>query len=407
MAKPNGKNISPERLKAFEKLKIEPVDRVILSLDGGGMRGILTIQLLKKLEEVAGIPCYELFDMVAGTSTGGIIAGLIVSGFTAQEIEEKYEVLIKKVFHARPIGNRFINPPQFSKKTYRELLKEIIGDKVTLEMACKKRDLDLLLTSRDMAAAEETFFTCFKQKKDGSYYGTYKDVLLRAVMESTMSAPTYFYPLERFVDGGVTTYNNPSLATFIEAVSYSTKYKDRDFREYYPKHITLFSFGTGATQKFIKPTKTLNPKGLDLTFWLDWLLDETNEDASAVQTNTFRSFMMLESVVYRRYQISLDPTAFKKLPNIDSLDPKKYKSKWLWDLDEKILGNIDMADTNRMDLMKVIGQQMAAYIMESGNCFLTDLIDEKRNDILVSSFGDEKRIIKQMSDPEWLDNYEA
>jgi Patatin len=51
------------------------------------MRGILTIQLLKKLEEVAGIPCFDLFDMVAGTSTGGIIAGLIVKGLTATEIE--------------------------------------------------------------------------------------------------------------------------------------------------------------------------------------------------------------------------------------------------------------------------------------------------------------------------------
>ena len=407
MAKPNAENLSPERRKAFEKLKIEPVDRVILSLDGGGMRGILTIQLLKQLEKVAGIPCYDLFDMVAGTSTGGIIAGLIVKGYTAVEIEEKYEVLIKQVFHPRPIGNRFVNPPQFSKKKYRELLKEIIGDKLTLEEACKLKDIDLLLTSRDMSAAEETFFTCFKQKKDGSYYGTYKDVLLRAVMESTMSAPTYFYPLERFVDGGVTTYNNPSLAAFIEAVSYSTRYKDRDFREYYTKQITVISLGTGATQKFIKPTKTLNPKGIDLKFWLDWLISETGEDSSTVQTNTFRSFMMLESVVYRRYQISLDPTALKKLPNIDALDPKKYKSKWLWDLDEKILGNIDMADINRFDLMKVIGQQMAEYIMESGNCFTKDLIDEKKLDLLVSSFGDKERIIKQMSDPDWLDNYQA
>jgi uncharacterized protein len=40
----------------------------------------MTLQLLKKLEEIAGIPCFELFDMVAGTSTGGIIAGLIAAG---------------------------------------------------------------------------------------------------------------------------------------------------------------------------------------------------------------------------------------------------------------------------------------------------------------------------------------
>ena len=44
-------------------------------------------------------------------------------------------------------------------------------------------------------------------------------------METTMSAPTYFYPLERFVDGGVTTHNNPSLAAFVEALTYSSPNK--------------------------------------------------------------------------------------------------------------------------------------------------------------------------------------
>lgn len=408
MAKPNGENIDPKRLAAFKKLKIDPLDRLILSLDGGGMRGILSIQLLKQLEKVAGIPCYELFDMVAGTSTGGIIAGLIVKGKTAQEIEALYEELIREVFHHRPIGNRFLNPPQYSKKKYRELLKELIGYNLTLEEACKINDVDLMITSRDMSAAEETFFTSFKQA-DGSYYGTYKDVLLRAVMESTMSAPTYFYPLERFVDGGVTTHNNPSLGAFIEAVSYSTpkdKNKKRIPSAYSIPNITVFSIGTGATQKFIKPMETLNPKGYDLKFWLDWLINETSEDASAVQENTFRSLMMQNSVVYRRFQISLDPPALKNLPNTDALDEKIYGSKWLWDLDENSLGSIDMADMTHFKLMQVIGQQMADFIMNSGNGFTEDLAKDGK-DILVTFSGDIERIRKQMSDPEWLDGFQA
>ena len=57
MAKPNAELLTPARLQAFEKLNIKPQQRIILSLDGGGMRGILTIQLLKQLEAVAGIPC--------------------------------------------------------------------------------------------------------------------------------------------------------------------------------------------------------------------------------------------------------------------------------------------------------------------------------------------------------------
>ena len=409
MAKPLGDNMPKERKEAFKKLNIDPSDRIILSLDGGGMRGILTIQLLKKLEEVAGIPCYDLADMVAGTSTGGILAGLVVRGFTAAEIEVKYDELIKEVFHKRPIGNRFINPPQFSKKRYRELLKDIIGSELTLEQACAIKDLDLMITSRDMSAAEETFFTAFKQA-DGSYHGTYKEVLLRAVMESTMSAPTYFYPLERFVDGGVTTHNNPSLGAFIEAISYSTPKNEDGKRKpsaYKLPNVTVYSFGTGATQRFIKPTQTLNPKGNDIKFWLDWLINETSEDASSVQENTFRSLMINNSVRYKRYQISLDPTALKKLPNTDELDVKIYGSKWLWDLDEKALAKIDMANLTHYPLMKIIGRQMGQYIMESKNAFKEDLVNNNDNDQLVTFSGDVTRIRTQMSSSEWLDKFPA
>lgn len=409
MAKPLGDEMPAARKTAFKKLNIDSKDRVILALDGGGMRGILTIQLLRKLEEVAEIPCYDLFDMVAGTSTGGIIAGLIVKGLTAAEIESKYDELIKEVFHKRPIGNRFINPPQYSKKRYRELLKDIIGSELTLEQACEIKDLDLMITSRDMSAAEETFFTAFKQH-DGSYYGTYKEVLLRAVMESTMSAPTYFYPLERFVDGGVTTHNNPSLGAFIEAISYSTpKNEDgkRNTSAYKLPNVTVYSFGTGATQRFIKPTRTLNPKGNDIKFWLDWLINETSEDASSVQENTFRSLMINNSVRYKRYQISLDPTAIRKLPNCEEEKLKIYGSEWLWDLDEKSLAKIDMSNLTHYPLMKIIGRQMAQYIMDSKNAFNEDLVNENGNDQLVTFSGDVTRIRTQMSSAEWLDSFPA
>ena len=405
MAKPNADNMSALRRQAFDNLKIAPERRVILCLDGGGMRGILTIQLLKKLEETAGIPCYELFDMVAGTSTGGIIAGLITTGHSAADIETMYINLVTQVFDEKLLGNRFINPPAFSKEKYRGLLKNVVSD-ITLENACALNDLDLMITAQDIAAAEETFFSCFKQD-DGSYYGTYKNVLLRGVMEATMSAPTYFYPLERFLDGGTTTYNNPSLAAFMESVSYSRVDKNANLSAYKISEITLFSFGTGISRQFIKPTQTINPHGIDLVFWLNWLMTETGQDASAMQVNTFRSPMISKTIDFRRFQISLDPGSIKKIPNIDALDEKKYHSKWLHDLDEEILGNIDMADITKFDLMKVIGQQMAEYIVQSGNNFQKDLADNRCNDLLVTTFGDIIRIQKQLSSAAWIDNFKA
>ncbi|MEO5999697.1 MAG: patatin-like phospholipase family protein [Chitinophagaceae bacterium] len=391
------------RLQAFKTLNISPERRVILTLDGGGMRGILTIQLLKKLEEVAGIPCHKLFHMVAGTSTGAIIAGLITTGHTAAEIEKLYEQLITQVFDDRTLGNRYISPPAFTKEKYRKLLKEVIKD-VSLQEACASTGLDLMITSQDMAAAEETFFSCFKQS-DGTYHGTYKDVLLRAVMESTMSAPTYFYPLERFVDGGTTTYNNPALAAFMEAISYSCTKTTTALADYQLNNTTLFSFGTGISRQFIKPTQTINPHGIDIAFWLNWLMIATGQDASAMQVDALRSPMIKKSIDFRRFQISLDPTAINKLPNIGTLDEHKYGSKWLHDLDEEILGNIDMADITKFDLMQVIGQQMAEFIMQD-NKFTDDLANNNR-DLLVTAFGDVTRIQSQMSSTEWLDNFKA
>lgn len=405
MAKPNGAAISAARKTAFDNLHIAHDRRVILSLDGGGMRGILTIQLLKKLEEIAGIPCYELFDMVSGTSTGGIIAGLIVTGHKAEEIEGLYTNLVSEVFDKRMLGNRFINPPAYSKKKYRKLLKEEIGD-ITLAAACQQTNTDLMLTAQDLAAAEETFFSCFLQE-DKVWHGTYKDVLLRAVMETTMSAPTYFYPLERFVDGGTTTYNNPALAAFMEAISYSRADKDLSKSAYQLTETTLFSLGTGISRTFIRPDQTVNPKGIDTAFWLNWIMNATGQDASAMQVSAFRSPMIQSFMQFRRFQISLDPTAIRKLPNIDKLDAGTYGSSWLHDLTADQLNDIDMSDVSKFDLMKVIGEQMAEFIVQSGNGFKHDLVNEKNNDQLVTTMGDIVRIRKQLSDPAWLDGFKA
>ena len=62
--------------------------KVILSIDGGGMRGMISIAMLAELERLTGKTCQQLFDMVAGTSTGAIIAAGIAIGMTAQQLLE-------------------------------------------------------------------------------------------------------------------------------------------------------------------------------------------------------------------------------------------------------------------------------------------------------------------------------
>lgn len=292
---------------ARENLGIPLRNKVILSIDGGGMRGIFTLQILKKLEWLAGSPCYKWCDMVAGTSTGGLISSLILNKKSAIEIEEIYDTLVSKVFTKRSwLANRIYNPPAYDKKNFRELTHELVGDQ-TLKQLNANTGLDMLFTAKDLAAGEETFFTCFNH--DGTVKGTYQDVLLRAVMEATMSAPTYFSPFERFVDGGTTTFNNPVLAAVLEALHYDGKGK------YKQNELTVFSFGTGSVLRFIEPSETKNPRGLDSIFWLKYVMAEASKDASEMQIDTLRSGL-IEGLDLRRYQLSLDQEAVHKLPNV-------------------------------------------------------------------------------------------
>ncbi|MGI8950138.1 MAG: patatin-like phospholipase family protein [Chitinophagaceae bacterium] len=387
------KNLTNAQKQAYENLKIPLDNRIILCLDGGGMRGILTLQLLKKIEEIAGIPCWQFCDQVAGTSTGAIIAGLIAFGKTASEIEELYIQFVTKVFLKRNLlSDRFLNPPKYDKKNYRAALKEVLGD-ITLEEACKKTTSDIFITAKDVTDNEETYFTCFEN--NGQIIGTYKDALLRTVMEATMSAPTYFHSLERFIDGGTTTYNNPSLAALLEAVRYSGKNK------YAVENITLFSLGTGIIVHSVAPPDVFNPPGLDAYFWLNYVMDASSQDASAMQVDTFRSGLFCPD--YRRFQISLDTRAIELLPDKDISNLHETGANWLRDVTDEELKKISMDDVTKFGLMKKIGEAMCDYIMRE-NKFTKDLNNTRtKRDELITAYNNVARIYTEVTNAAWLD----
>lgn len=388
------KNLTPEQLTAYQNLNIDPKNRIIVSLDGGGIRGILTLQLLKKMEEIAGLGLNQFCDLFAGTSTGGIIAGLLASGHSAVEIEQLYIQLVSKVFLKRGLlANRFLDPPAYDKKNYRASLKQVVGDK-TLSQVCTENKVDIFITSKDMTDNEETFFTCFNTA-DG-VKGTYQDALLRTVMEATMSAPTYFSPLERFIDGGTTTYNNPSLAALMEAVQYDGAGK------YNLPDITLFSLGTGKLVKSVSPAEGANPKGIDAYFWLNFVMDESSQDASSMQNDLFRAGVM--KLDFRRFQISFDTGSIQKLPDRDISSIHYTNANWLRDLTDDDLQHVEMDDVSKFDLMKEIGEAMVDYIMVA-NKFKADLNNTPtKRDELVTAFENIARIKTIVSDPGWIDN---
>lgn len=295
--------------------------------------------------------------MVSGTSTGGIIASLIASGKTAKEIEKLYINLSEKVFTKRSIiSDRFLNPPEYSKNNFRKFLDNQLGD-TTLEELCNMTNTDLLITARDVSSCEETFFSCFTTSEN---HGTYKDMPIKNIVEAAMSAPTYFYPLNRFVDGGVTAYNNPTTAALIEAVRYCPNNK------YYTENLTTFSFGTGISRMFISPEFAKNPKGSDAVFWLKWLMNETGDDVSDMQTYLLRTKQLFNGLDFRRFQISLHKEMINLLPNLkiprSKMNPESMN---LHDLTDKQLQHIGLDAVDKMDILKTIGKGMCQFIKKT------------------------------------------
>ena len=78
----------------------------VLSLDGGGAKGIYTLGVLKEVEAMANTPLCEVFDLIFGTSTGSIIAALIALGYRIEEIENLYFTLIPKIMKHHFSGER-------------------------------------------------------------------------------------------------------------------------------------------------------------------------------------------------------------------------------------------------------------------------------------------------------------
>ena len=394
----SAKILTPAQVTAYTNLGIPTYNtpsgvegnRVLICLDGGGIRGIMTVQLLKRIEKIAGIPLHDFVDLVAGTSTGAIIAGLVANNETADNVDSLYEKFVTKVFQTKRdfFANKYLSPCEYDKVNYRQAILDEIGD-VTLQQACEKSHIDILITAKNVTDNEETYFSCFHH--EGEFMGTFKDTLLRIAMEATMSAPTYFSPLERFVDGGTSIYNNPTSITVMEALEYTGKGK------YEQDRLTVFSLGTGKTVLSITPEEAANPGIGGVVFWLKYVMTACCEDSNSMQADLFRS-KLIKGLDYRRFQLSLDPETMGKLPDTDNsiADLHIVDANCLADLTAKELNGIELDDVHKFGLMKVIGTAMADYIMKD-NKFKKDLIDSKGRDELVTAFGNRPNPITDMT----------
>lgn len=205
-----------------------PGPKRILALDGGGIRGALTLGYLKRIEAILRtryerpeLRLGDYFDLIGGTSTGAIIAAGLAIGMSAEEIERIYLDFGGQVFsRSRGFGllrGRYDEAPLKAK--LQEFFKEIrLGGNEVRTGLC-------IVTKR----ADTNSTWPLLNHPEGRYYRYNRDMLLREVVRASTAAPTYFDPQDlsfpssaglisgQFVDGGVSMHNNPAMLLFLIA----------------------------------------------------------------------------------------------------------------------------------------------------------------------------------------------
>lgn len=231
------------RKEEVRKGKNHPGSR-ILSLDGGGIRGLIIIQMLVALEAIVGCPILDCFDWVAGTSTGGVLALLLACGKTPHECLRLYFSLKEKVF----IGNR----PHDAESLEKFLQREMGEDTLMTDIKHPKIMITGVLADRHPAALHlfrnyDSPLTILGATEDESDFPgctpPHEQLVWRAARASG-AAPTYFRPFGRFLDGGLIS-NNPTLDAMTEICEYNAALKLAGRKDEIQPLGVVVSLGTG------------------------------------------------------------------------------------------------------------------------------------------------------------------
>ena len=256
---------------------LRPKDkRKLLALDGGGIRGLITIEVLAALEEQLrgdrgdDFRLADEFDYVGGTSTGAIIATCVSLGMSTAQIRDFYLESGLEMFDKASLLRRFRN--KYEDERIAKKLQEVIGKDTTLG-SDKLRTL-LLIVMRNattdspwpLSNNPDAKYNRRSRRSEGKACNL--DLPLWQLVRASTAAPTYFPPEaidaggpEPFlmVDGGVTTYNNPAFLMFLMATTepYNLNWPTR------AEAMLLVSIGTGTSPS---ANQDLAPEDMNLIY---------------------------------------------------------------------------------------------------------------------------------------------
>ncbi len=252
--------------------------RYLLSIDGGGIRGIIPAVALVKLEKTTGKLARDIFSFVAGTSTGAIIAAAIAAGVPATHILDLYVNRTKGVFPLHPwnLLKRNLIGSMYSSQKLHDLISEEIGP--AQKWTLNDSPIDLLITAKRVSDGTPWYFVRDNPKNSGCT----GSLDLVDCTTASAAAPTYFQPWEiaeplprpgcehvgTLVDGGVGVTGNPVYQACIEAFDYTDSYE--------PEETLTVSLGTGVFKNRKEPHW--------IGAWLAWILAELLESPGEQQT---------------------------------------------------------------------------------------------------------------------------
>jgi patatin-like phospholipase/acyl hydrolase len=223
----------------------------ILSLDGGGIRGLYSAKVLAEIEKRYGSSC-EIFNLICGTSTGGIIALGLGLGKSADEIVEYYIKYGNQIFPGKNkiqkikyTLRQLVMSPKYSNRILKDSLSDFFGDARMKDSKCK-----LCIPAVNLTDAQGIMLKIPHSPeliRDGN-------LKMVDVAMATSAAPTYFPSAgldgvsSNCIDGGLWA-NNPSFIGAIEAISYFVG-ENKEFSKF-----SILSIGTISGGKSWYPKK--------------------------------------------------------------------------------------------------------------------------------------------------------
>lgn len=294
----------------------DPVKK-ILSIDGGGIRGIIPAATLVALEQQLGKPVRECFDFLAGTSTGALIAAAAAAGVPATRILNIYVERAHEIFTPPKViadAERLVVGYMYDPHNIRKVLASEFG--AAAEWTLNDSPVRVLLTAKGIDTHP---WYCVRDNPKNA--GTTGKLGLIDCAVASAAAPTYFHPWTVnvagvptvMVDGGVGVTGNPVYQACVEAFYYD---------DFTPEDTRVVSLGTGYF-----PIANKTPCGL--LGWLNWTVTALLDAPEGQQTE----------LVNRHF-------------------PQGMLKRFDW----KLPHAIDMADTGSIpDLVKV-GQSAAAQM---------------------------------------------